>query len=517
MVIGLAFMIHSSSVVYADKSVCIAARDSSTGLQGDPQTHNVLTNDIPALGAHFLLNSLIIRPADGAIGAITSPDEKIVTIPGEGVYTAGNNGVIKFVPDRAFFGRAKGVIYSITDSAGVTLSSSYTPIVNRTVAEPIDLGVRAVSFELLANGIDASTSLIPGPVRQWRGVTLSGDGSMLSVVAQGNYIYTANQPYDELMRISGAGQREWKTIDSTPDGQRLVAVAESSYVYTSVDGGSNWSAKPGSGVRLWSSVAISDDGSSIIAAADYEQLQVSTDSGDSWMPVTAVGAELWSAVTISSDGNRMTAIELGGRVFASNDGGSSWVEQTSLPAGNWHTMASSSDGQRLVVAGFGTLSTSADGGATWADRNVGGGTYDWQAVASSADGNVLYAQDYGGYIFRSSDGGISWSEQTSSGQHSWSSIATSSDGSHVAATNELGYVHTSSDGGSTWIEHKNEQLIDPSNVDIDPDTPGQQLTIDKTSTEGWSASYDPATDNYVMTSLTIIYSILRLLVLNILS
>lgn len=512
-VIAGAFAIGwTPQAAYAADPVCIAVADSSTAGQGQTQVYNVLANDVPAPGAHFVLASLTIKPAVATASATISLDQKTVAISGEGVYTANSDGTITFAPDAAFVGTATGVIYHITDSAGVVLASKYTPIVARAAsgggttqpATALTLGVRAIGFEPfpgIFNGASASTSLVPGPARQWRDITSSADGSTLAAVSQGNYVYTSADPHSAftLTRRTNAGQREWTAIASSDDGQRLVAVAEDDAIHTSTDGGTSWTAHPSSGARPWVAVASSSDGTRLLAAADYEQLQISNDAGASWTPVLAAGAEPWSAVTISSDGSRMAAVVgVDGRVVTSDDSGATWTEQTGLPINTWYALASSSDGQRLAVGGFDALYTSTDGGTTWTARNVAG-THDWQAIASSDDGNVLYAQDYGGYIYTSRDGGANWTRQNSSGQHNWHDITTSADGSRVAATADIGYVHTSNDSGATWTEQRGEQAIDPADVDIDPGTPGQQLAIDKTMTEGWSAVYDPATDTYTMT------------------
>ncbi len=114
---------------------CVAAAipDTSNGLQGEVQVYNVLSNDTPSEGASFVLSSLrLALVSNPRTGSTVSNDNKTVTAPTEGVYVAGGNGRITYTPTPSFVGTARGVQYSIDDTAGETVTSTYKPVVTTT-------------------------------------------------------------------------------------------------------------------------------------------------------------------------------------------------------------------------------------------------------------------------------------------------------------------------------------------------------------------------------------------------
>ena len=132
LVLALGFTHLFTPVAYAVEESCPAAAtpDTSTGVQGAKQVYNVLDNDRPSPGASFVLGSLTLGLAPGhVLGTSVSEDKKTVTAPNEGVYVAGDNGTITFTPEPDFVGSAVGVVYSIRDTAGKTISSVYAPTV----------------------------------------------------------------------------------------------------------------------------------------------------------------------------------------------------------------------------------------------------------------------------------------------------------------------------------------------------------------------------------------------------
>lgn len=138
--IGGMLVVYTGSNAYADSATTCPAHgsasqpDATTGAQGSVQSTNVGLNDTPSNGAQFLLSSLILALRSNPLaGSTVSPNQKTVTVPGEGVYVAGTNGIITFTPEPSFSGTTHGVAYSLQDTLGATVTNTYTPTVTATV------------------------------------------------------------------------------------------------------------------------------------------------------------------------------------------------------------------------------------------------------------------------------------------------------------------------------------------------------------------------------------------------
>jgi CshA-type fibril repeat protein len=97
--------------------VPVASPDASSGVQGATQILSLSGNDNPGGGA-----SISLTPASIFLCAANQPPPDCaattVTVPGEGVYTVGNTGLITFVPEPNFIGVATAVGYQIPDNLG---------------------------------------------------------------------------------------------------------------------------------------------------------------------------------------------------------------------------------------------------------------------------------------------------------------------------------------------------------------------------------------------------------------
>ncbi len=143
--IGGMLLVYTGSAAYAAPVTTCPAHgsasqpDTTTGAQGSVQSTNVGLNDTPSNGAQFLLSSLIlILPPNPLAGSTVSPDQKTITVPGEGVYIAGTSGIITFTPEPSFSGTTHGIIYSLKDTLGETVKNTYTPTVTATVVACAD-------------------------------------------------------------------------------------------------------------------------------------------------------------------------------------------------------------------------------------------------------------------------------------------------------------------------------------------------------------------------------------------
>lgn len=127
-----------------------AKPDTTKGEQGEPQSINVITNgdgtgDTAGTGATLIPSSVrLCAPVAPAISSrpltessqVRSSSTECpigpggsVVIPGEGTYTVNSSGVITFTPLPNFTGTATPITYSVTDSLGQTVRSTYTPTI----------------------------------------------------------------------------------------------------------------------------------------------------------------------------------------------------------------------------------------------------------------------------------------------------------------------------------------------------------------------------------------------------
>lgn len=411
--------------------------------KAQPQTYSVLSNDAPTLGATFKPENLVISLGDTApAGSTVSPDGKTITLPGEGTYVVNTNGTITFTPEPILTGQAMGISYEITDTAGLTIRSTYKPFVDPTTTPSTPPVVSACS-------VIESTALRPfgEQIRIYPAV----NGSTGSVALIPNTT--------DLIQ-------SWSDIASSADGSRLVATkASSDTISLSTNGGSTWTTRalplsdpPVLGARSVKNIAMSTDGMHVVALRDFVAY-ASNDGGESWSILkTNESTDPWSAGAMNSDGSKI-AMTSGSIIYITSDGGVNWT--TYSLASNIEEITMSTDSAKLtaVTGVSGHAYTSVDGGVTWTD-------------------NVTYDQVTG----------------------IWDDITASADGTKLAVAAESGYVYTSTDSGATWTPQLNPRpQFDANLIDIDPTTTGLQRTIDKTATEGWNGVYDPATDLFTIT------------------
>ena len=150
----------------ATGSVCLQSKsnpDITSGTVGANQSINVLANDTPSQGAHFIASSLRLRlPANPRAGSVLGANSMTVTVPGEGTYTALDTGFIVFTPEPAFVGTTFGVAYIITDTANATTTNTYTPTVTgapvATCSDPAsETRVLAPTLISYVTGVDEYT------------------------------------------------------------------------------------------------------------------------------------------------------------------------------------------------------------------------------------------------------------------------------------------------------------------------------------------------------------------------
>ncbi|PWD50840.1 hypothetical protein C8046_09445 [Serinibacter arcticus] len=182
----------------------VATPDSDTTPQNVDVTVVVLGNDTPGLNADGTLGTWIptsvVFPTEGQPeGAIVDDGGKQLTVPGEGVYTAAENGEITFDPEPAFRGEAQPVTYTATDSLGNPASATLTitvdgidPVATDDAAStPFNTPVNLSGLLNDAAGAD-SAPLVPAltvfPIEgQPAGAVVSDEGKTLTVEGEGVY------------------------------------------------------------------------------------------------------------------------------------------------------------------------------------------------------------------------------------------------------------------------------------------------------------------------------------------
>ena len=210
--------------------------------------------------------------------------------------------------------------------------------------------------------------------REWESVAISDDGMRIAAaVLRDDFAGTAGPIYlstdgGVTWAASSAPSLEWRGITMSPNGQLLTAVALGigGRVYNSNDGGVTWVLSGDTVDRDWYRVAASADGQTIAAAEHIGgRLYISRDRGATWTLVTSTPAGDYTTVAMSADGQVIAASVTGertpgvadGAVYLSTNGGASFAPLT-MPGtdDNWRALAMSTDGN-MLVAGTGRFTS----------------------------------------------------------------------------------------------------------------------------------------------------------------
>ncbi len=516
LVLGASTSLQLMPQIASAATNCLASKpDSSVGLPGQVQRFNVLNNDTPSAGARFVGASLRLALPDSPVaGSTLSGDRLSVSAPTEGAYQAsavGEDGTISFTPEANFRGVARGVRYTVEDTAGNTTGSIYTPRVTETVAGctedssgATELATKELTLELFSDeevtGKESSTSLLKTMGNKWTSVASSVNGTKLvaasSTTGDGS-VYTSTDSGVTWTKRLAAGERDWTSVATSADGTRLAAVAWNESIYTSIDSGASWTEQTTAGARRWKTITSSADGTKLAAIAWENSIYTSTDGGANWTEQTTAGARRWTSITSSADGTKLTASAFESSIVTSTDSGTTWVDQPGSGWRYWANVVSSADGSTLIATeNGGYVYISTDAGVNWVQQ-VSLGTSSWASSALSSDGTKMVIAGYGGYIQTSTDTGANWVVQAAPGQRDWDSVAASADGSKYVAIDA--YIHTSADSGASWQTHLNKLPYDENGIDLITSTPEIDTVIDRSNSEGWMASYDPATDIFKLT------------------
>ena len=148
--------------------------------------------------------------------------------------------------------------------------------------------------------------------------------------------------------------QNWRGITMSSDGTKIAAVVKSGNIWTKIVSSTglyahDWTENTSIGsTKEWDNgFAMSADGRNIVAGSVWDgNIWTSSDSGATWTERTiGDGSNKWMSISSSSDGTKLAALVYEGNIWISSNSGATWTENTSTGAGKqWRQICSSSDG-----------------------------------------------------------------------------------------------------------------------------------------------------------------------------
>jgi hypothetical protein len=171
------------------------------------------------------------------------------------------------------------------------------------------------------------------------GLTLEEGGIYISIDSGNTWLYKLND-------IS----RKWKNITINNDGSIITAVANNDYIYISNNSGSTWSIG-----NKWKSISTNKtNGTHSISLVENGYLYLSSNSGNDWVlgntqNVNSISRN-WRSSYISDDGNRMSAVVYGGNIWQSIDNGNTWSDNNITQ--NWTFIIGYNNGINQIAGSY---------------------------------------------------------------------------------------------------------------------------------------------------------------------
>ena len=513
-----------SPVSYAASGECTSAAtnlsqpDTSTGVQGAVQTRNVLLNDTPTPGSEFISSSLRLALATSPVpGSALSANKRTVTAPTEGVYDALSAGLIRYTPEASFIGIAKGVRYSIKDTAGNITTNSYRPTVTSSTPSPTVCTETPFIDDALLSitaGTSVYTTKLDTITADLRSIDSTADGTTLVGVSYSNaFAYMSVDSGRNWRQILMDGN-SYEYASMSDNGQVIVfSDADGLYKY-STNGGSSWSTGTAPNSET-SEITVSNDGLRFVltqmAAPDYNDslIYTSTDAAN-WQLKRTVIDGYFLSTTVSNNGQVINALTLSSSDYSTStlerttNGGTSWTTQ-SLPSTNVRELVASQNGTNILYMtdGTGYLMLSTNGGSSFS-QVAAAGQRGWLSITMSGDGQTMYAAEDSGDVYRSQNGGTTWTASGLPTDSSWYDSHVSTDASTVFIS-QSGYgtfaqAYSSTDAGASWVGVDLTYDMDRATIDLDTSTPGiqQTLSYDQDGTT-WTMQYNPSSDTLTVT------------------
>ncbi|MEO9322650.1 Ig-like domain-containing protein [Nocardioides sp. C4-1] len=213
----------------------------------------VLTNDIPGEdgagdpGDGFDPTSVVFSITGQPTGSTVSPDGTTLTVPGEGTYTAGDDGVVTFTPVPTFTGPTTPVSYTVTDDYGNPATSTITVVVtpidptatDDTASTPYNNPVTLDGF--LDDTAGDPQGGTPAPLQvgltvfpttgQPAGTTISPNGKTATVADQGSFVIQPDgtvlfTPVNGFVGTTSAVVYQVEDANGTTDTATLVVTVQ---------------------------------------------------------------------------------------------------------------------------------------------------------------------------------------------------------------------------------------------------------------------------------------------------
>ncbi|CAB4686933.1 MAG: hypothetical protein F2664_01550 [Actinobacteria bacterium] len=172
-------------------------------------------------------------------------------------------------------------------------------------------------------------------VRDWKSVSISGDGHFLIATTSGTNNLLSSSNYGATWETLTSTTNTWRYTASTTNGSIIALCADGDGLYLSTDAGTSASKVKGFSAysvseNVCSGIAISSNGTKIVAIiGPVGHMLISTNSGSTWSEVSRLAGISWSDLTMSADGTRITAIEYStGYMYTSVDSGATWQKIT---------------------------------------------------------------------------------------------------------------------------------------------------------------------------------------------
>ena len=481
----------------------ITEDDSDTTIENAPVTFDPLANDRDSDGNLVPSSVVFVEPPQGAT---LGDNNKTLTVPGEGDYVIADNGEITFTPVTDYSGTATPVTYQVADNndatsrAQISLTVSDAPVAEDD--SPITNQNSPITFDPLANDSGGDGTLDPGSVifvNPPQGATLSDDSKTLTVPGEGEYVIADNgevtftpvanyngTPTPVEYRVSdnlGASDTGTIAIDinNSPVAEDDAAATNENVAVTfnplTNDTDSDGTLDPSSVVFVNppQGATLSDDNKTLTVTGEGEYA-IAPDSGEiTFTPVTDYSGTATPVNYQVSDNNNATdtaeiAVSVNDAPVAQDDTATTNI---GVPV-TINPLENDTDNDGTLDPGSVIFINPPDDGSISEDGKTL--TVTGQGVYTIADnGEVTFTPDSG---FNGIPSPITYQVTDNAGAVDTATISVAINNPPVteddtAITNE----NTPITFNPLENDTDNDGTIDPSTVDLDPSTDGQQTTF----------------------------------------
>lgn len=225
---------------------------------------------------------------------------------------------------------------------------------------------------------------------------MSATGSVMAAVADSDQIFVSTDTGETWNGVEQG--RQWRAISVSGDGTKIFAAAWGINMWYSTNSGNTWSGRAFN--RGYTGVSLAGDASIVVAVQNGKALVGTGATLNSFSDDAYSGAG-FTSVSLSNDGSQGAATSGGGSgTVWWFDGTTKQFSQTSSPTGDYAAVCVTGDGTKALAAtAAGTLYTNENTGAgEWTARES---ARSWKAVACARDGSKFYAVANNGKVVAS--------------------------------------------------------------------------------------------------------------------